>query len=71
VCTAVIHLSGGLGTPCWIMTPSKPAWRYGLKGERMPWYDSVRMFRQKGNDWNPVIHKIKRELCSYQKNIAA
>lgn len=67
VCTTVIHASGALGVPCWILTPSKPAWRYGLKGERHTWYGSVRMFRQKpGETWAPVIHKISEELCAFK-----
>lgn len=71
VCTAVIHLSGGLGVPCWILTPSRPAWRYGVRGP-MPWYGSVQLYRQKGDDWDSVVNKMKGDLCRrFQMNIAA
>ena len=46
VCTAVVHLSGAIGKECWCLTPSKPRWWYGLEGD-LPWYKSVKMFRQK------------------------
>lgn len=62
VCTSVVHLAGALGVPCWVMTPSKPAWRYGVSG-RMPWYKSVRLYRQQeGNDWKPIIDRISMDL---------
>lgn len=71
VCTSIIHLSGSLGVPCWCLTPSRPAWRYGVKGD-MPWYESVRLYRQKGDDWDSVINKIKGDLCKqFPKTIAA
>jgi tetratricopeptide (TPR) repeat protein len=67
VCTSVVHLAGALGVPCWVMTPNKPAWRYGTKG-RMPWYRSVRLYRQQPNDpWNPVIERIADDLAALVK----
>src|SRR5215469_10984191 len=52
VCTTIHHLAGALGVPCWTLVPSKPSWRYQTKGDRLPWYDSVRLFRQeKDGDW--------------------
>lgn len=62
VCTTAIHAAGAMGVPVWIMVPSRPAWRYGVKGEN-PWYGSARSFRQKpGETWAPVIHRISEEL---------
>ena len=60
--TAAVHFAGALGKPCWVMVPRKPHWRYGLTGDSMPWYSSVRLFRQK-SDWAGVINKIAHE-CS-------
>lgn len=63
VCTTAIHAAGSMGIPCWILTPSKPAWRYGIDGERHDWYGSVRMFRQgSGEDWSTIIKKVANEL---------
>jgi len=41
------------------LTPKAPAWRYGLKGNTMPWYgDHVQLERQKGRTWGQVIKEI-------------
>ena len=60
ICTSVIHLAGALGVPCWVAVPSKPAWRYGVSG-RMPWYKSVRLYRQT-DSWIPVVERIGSDL---------
>jgi tetratricopeptide (TPR) repeat protein len=63
VCTAVIHLGGALGKPVWVLAPYSPEWRYGIAGEKMPWYPSVRVFRQpRYADWEPAIERIADEL---------
>jgi hypothetical protein len=59
VCTAVVHLAGALGRPVWIMAPYSPEWRYGIDGERMPWYPSARIIRQSSpGDWGSVIDSV-------------
>lgn len=59
VCTAVVHLTGALGRPAWVITPQVPGWRYGLQGEGMPWYPSVRLFRQaQSGEWTPVVKAV-------------
>lgn len=63
--TAVIHLAGALGKPVWVMVPSIPEWRYGIKGETMPWYPTARMFRQKKvHEWGPVVEEVSQALKS-------
>ncbi len=63
VCTSVVHLAGALGVPCLCLVPAKPAWRYGLRGEAMPWYNSVRLFRQAPDTgWAPVIDRVASVL---------
>ena len=67
VCTAVIHLSGALGRPVWIMAPFSPEWRYGIQGRTMPWYPSARLFRQPAyNAWEPVIADVAKSLRELQ-----
>lgn len=61
VCQTAVHVSGGLGVPCWVLTPSRPSWRYGIKGD-MPWYKSVKLFRQDGDDWDSIIKEVALEL---------
>jgi hypothetical protein len=63
VCQSAVHLAGALGVPCWCLVPSKPAWRYGVSGESMPWYASVRLFRQgAGEAWAAVLGRVGVEL---------
>lgn len=65
VCTSVIHLAGALGVPCWVMTPKHPAWRYQNEGG-MPWYRSVRLYRQPSIEmdaWMPVVERIGSDLA--------
>lgn len=63
VCTSVIHLTGALGRPVWVMAPFAPEWRYGLESETMPWYPTARLFRQTEiGSWNSVIGKVHSAL---------
>jgi hypothetical protein len=65
VCTAVIHLSGALGRPVWIMAPYSPEWRYGHTGEAMPWYPAARVVRQpRYGDWDSVIAEITSRVAA-------
>lgn len=66
--TSAVHLAGALGVPCWTLTPNKPAWRYGITGEGMVWYPSVRQFRQGDETWGPVIDRVANELKDYLAN---
>jgi tetratricopeptide (TPR) repeat protein len=52
--TGVIHLAGALGKDCWCFVNSHPGWRYGASGDSMPWYRSVRLYRQDGDVW-PLV----------------
>ena len=59
VCTAVVHLGGALGRPVYVVVPLSPEWRYGLDGDSMPWYPSVKLFRQQEvGEWNGPIAQI-------------
>lgn len=64
VCTSVVHLSGSLGVPAWVLTPSRPAWRYRLDLDTLPWYSCVALFRQQPDttDWTPVINDVSDQL---------
>jgi tetratricopeptide (TPR) repeat protein len=61
--TAVVHLAGAMGVPCWMLLPFNPDWRWGIDGDTTLWYDSVKIFRQKErDDWPSVIKEVKKEL---------
>ena len=63
ICNTTVHMAGSMGVPCWCLVPAKPAWRYGLEGEKMFWYDSVKLYRQK-NGWEEVIDRIVGDLSA-------
>lgn len=61
--TSVAHLAGALGKECWVLVPKPAEWRYGSEGDAMPWYGSVRLFRQEtAGDWSGPIEAVKAEL---------
>lgn len=67
VCTTAHHLGGALGIPTWTLVPSRPSWRYQIKGETLPWYASARLFRQEQDgDWSGPIQRIARELADFR-----
>lgn len=64
VTTAAAHIAGAIGKPTWVLVPEKPHWHYGVQGDRMPWYNTMRLFRQRG-DWSGVINQVSEELATY------
>ena len=59
VCQTAVHVAGSQNVPVWVLCPKKAAWRYGLTGERMPWYPSARVFRQaRHDDWSSVADAV-------------
>jgi tetratricopeptide (TPR) repeat protein len=65
VCTAIVHLTGALGRPALVMVPFGPDWRYGAAGERMIWYPSVRLLRQRRiGDWREVLEEVSSSISS-------
>jgi Flp pilus assembly protein TadD len=65
VCTAVVHLAGGLGRRALVLVPYAAEWRYGTAGEVMPWYPSVRLLRQAApGAWTNVLERVKDELLA-------
>jgi len=60
---STVHLAGALGKTCWALVPHNAEWRYLREGEHMPWYRSVRLFRQsQPSAWAPVIDRIAQDL---------
>lgn len=49
--TSVNHLAGALGVPCWALIPKTSQWRYGEGYQDLPWYDSVKLYRQMNDAW--------------------
>jgi Flp pilus assembly protein TadD len=59
--TSCGHLAGALGVPTWLLLSKVPDWRWGLAGERTPWYDQHRLWRQSTvGDWSSVIQAVEK-----------
>ncbi|WP_112172266.1 tetratricopeptide repeat protein [Paraburkholderia unamae] len=63
--TAIAHLAGALGTPCWVLLPSVNAgWRWLDERTDSPWYPgAMRLFRQRHlDDWAPTLLEVAQSL---------
>ena len=63
--TAMAHLAGALGKPCWLLLPDYMTdWRWGIEGTHSDWYPGVlRLFRQGADgQWPPVITQLVQAL---------
>lgn len=62
-CTSVSHLAGAMGIPTWVIIPVMPYFLYALDGEKTPYYDCFRLFRQKVyGDWAAPMRDVKIAL---------
>lgn len=62
--TGIAHLAGAMGRPAWVLLQKVPDWRWGLTGERTPWYPSLTLVRQRAwRDWRGVIERLRALLA--------
>lgn len=63
--TSMTHLAGALGKPVLLLLPSAPDWRWGIAGDRSPWYPTVRLFRQHiPGDWSIAVAQVEAALAA-------
>jgi hypothetical protein len=59
-CTSVSHLSAAMGIPTWVVIPIMGYYLYAEPGNKTPYYNSMRLFRQqKYGDWTHPFEEIK------------
>ncbi len=56
-----VHLAGSLGAPAWSLVAANPSWRWMDVGDRVPWYSSVRLFRQPRA--SPLASRFRSRAC--------
>lgn len=63
--TSIAHLAGALGKPVFILLPYAADWRWGVTGERTPWYPTARLLRQPASgDWESVVVRLGELLAA-------
>ena len=62
-CTSVSHLAAAMGIETWTVIPVMPYFLYAQEGNTCPYYDSMKLIRQKefGN-WEDPFNLIKEKL---------
>jgi len=68
--TAIAHVCGALGVPCWVLLPYiQTDWRWLRGREDSPWYpDVLRLFRQGGAEsWADVAGRVAKALAQWRE----
>jgi len=69
--TAVAHMAGALGKPCWVMLPyTFPDWRWMEGRVDSPWYpDTLTLYRQPApGAWPALAHTIAADLARWVRS---
>ena len=59
--TAIVHLAGAMGVPCWMLAQHTPCWRWWDIENKTgkPWYNSISIFKQeKYEGWKEQLEFV-------------
>ncbi|MBI1903212.1 MAG: tetratricopeptide repeat protein [Planctomycetia bacterium] len=63
------HLAGSLGARTVTILPLWPSWPWMARGQSVPWYEAMRLFRQaRPGQWDDVFDAAAAELAAMTKN---
>lgn len=69
--TAVAHLAGALGRPCFLLLPAVGDARWLLERADSPWYPGMRLFRQPTDgDWDTPLAGLAEALARFGQSTA-
>ncbi len=61
--TSVVHLTGALAKPVWVLSRFNGCWRWLADREDSYWYPTARLFHQRrAGDWAEVVERVKAAL---------
>ena len=64
---STVHIAGATGTPCWVMLPAAPDWRWPATGEKTPLYQGLRLFRNTQlHHWGGIVAEVTEALDEWQ-----
>ena len=61
--TSIAHLSGAIGKKTFLLLQKNSEWRWLQDIEYSPWYNSIKIYRQKTqDDWSTVFDEVKKDI---------
>jgi tetratricopeptide (TPR) repeat protein len=61
--TATVHLSASIGVHTWTLLSDYACdWRWFTNRDDSPFYSLMKLYRQKGKDWEGLIDQVKKDL---------
>ncbi|EJN08759.1 TPR repeat-containing protein [Bradyrhizobium sp. YR681] len=67
--TSIVHLTGALGRPVWLLNRFNSCWRWLFDQARSPWYATLRQFKQPApGDWDAVVADVRTALVERAAN---
>jgi len=67
--TSIAHLSGAIGKKTFLLLQRNCEWRWLHDVDHSPWYDSIKIYRQKEQgDWETVFKNVKNDIIKFHES---